>query len=330
MKRPGSSRSCRTGSRRACSSSATTMRAGRTRRIRSPACGTTARTRSRSLEQEIEVRRIALGQFGLGTLPPGTPLSLLEARLLPLYLHHRYQLQAALKSVGGAYFTYAIRTSAGSQPADSAADRRAGRTAARARRRAVDDRSGGAGASAADPRPDSPRSVRVPRRDPGDVPARDGPRIRSGRGSNRCRGSGRDGPAAARPRGASRAVPRAGRRQPGLRRGGPCPAAAHVGPAGWPRPWGAGSRGRAVGRGSPGRAVAGRHTTDGSGREPRGGAGRACGGDERAAGDWPRNWRGAPTPHSRETKDEIERFLTRPNTPRTPTPPPPVPAGEPI
>jgi hypothetical protein len=34
--------------------------------------------------------------------------------------------------------------------------------------------------------------------------------------------------------------------------------------------------------------------------------------------------------HSRETRDEIERFLTRPNTPRTPTPPPPVPAGEPI
>src|SRR5215207_1017985 len=50
-----------------------------------------------SLHQQLEVRRIALDQFGLETLPPGMPLSLLEARLLPLYLHHRYQLQAALK-----------------------------------------------------------------------------------------------------------------------------------------------------------------------------------------------------------------------------------------
>ncbi len=65
------------------------------------------------LRHEMEVRRIALAQFGLANVPAGTPLSLLEARFLPLYLHHRYQLQAAVKSVGGLYYTYAVKTAAG-------------------------------------------------------------------------------------------------------------------------------------------------------------------------------------------------------------------------
>jgi hypothetical protein len=61
------------------------------------------------LEHEIEVRRIALSNFGLSALRPGQPLSELEPVLLPLYLHHRYQLEAALKSLGGVFFTYAVR-----------------------------------------------------------------------------------------------------------------------------------------------------------------------------------------------------------------------------
>jgi hypothetical protein len=70
------------------------------------------------LRHEMEVRRIGLAQFGLGNIPRGTPLSMLEAKLLPLYLHHRYQLQAAAKSVGGLYYTYAVKTSAsGANPA---------------------------------------------------------------------------------------------------------------------------------------------------------------------------------------------------------------------
>ncbi|HVF86026.1 MAG TPA: zinc-dependent metalloprotease, partial [Pyrinomonadaceae bacterium] len=69
------------------------------------------------LRHEMEVRRIGLNQFGLGNIEQGTPLSLLEAKLLPLYLHHRYQLQAAAKSVGGVYYTYAVKTSAGATPA---------------------------------------------------------------------------------------------------------------------------------------------------------------------------------------------------------------------
>jgi hypothetical protein len=68
------------------------------------------------LRHEMEVRRIGLAQFGLANIPRGTPLSMLEAKFLPLYLHHRYQLQAAVKSVGGLYYTYAVKTAAGVNP----------------------------------------------------------------------------------------------------------------------------------------------------------------------------------------------------------------------
>jgi hypothetical protein len=69
-----------------------------------------------TLKHEMEVRRLALAQFGLNSIPPGTPLSLLEAKLLPLYLHHRYQLNAAIKVIGGTYYTYAVRTAGGTNP----------------------------------------------------------------------------------------------------------------------------------------------------------------------------------------------------------------------
>jgi hypothetical protein len=70
-----------------------------------------------TLRHEMAVRRIGLSTFGIRNIPIGTPLSELERQLLPLYLHHRYQLQAAVKSLGGVYFTYAVRTPAGPNPA---------------------------------------------------------------------------------------------------------------------------------------------------------------------------------------------------------------------
>ncbi|MCU0240598.1 MAG: zinc-dependent metalloprotease, partial [Pyrinomonadaceae bacterium] len=69
-----------------------------------------------TLKHEMEVRRIGLANFGLKNVPKGTPLSQLEAKFIPLYLHHRYQLIAALKSVGGMYFTYAVKTDNGISP----------------------------------------------------------------------------------------------------------------------------------------------------------------------------------------------------------------------
>ncbi len=68
------------------------------------------------LRAQMAVRRVAIDRFGLASLPVGQPLSLLEARLLPLYLWHRYQVQAAAKLVGGADFTYAVKTASGISP----------------------------------------------------------------------------------------------------------------------------------------------------------------------------------------------------------------------
>jgi hypothetical protein len=68
------------------------------------------------LRHEIEVRRIALSQFGLRNIPVGTPLSELEEMLVPLYLHHRYQLEAAAKSIGGLDYTYSVKEEGGLVP----------------------------------------------------------------------------------------------------------------------------------------------------------------------------------------------------------------------
>jgi hypothetical protein len=68
------------------------------------------------LRHEIEVRRIALSQFGLRNIPVGTPLAQLEEMLVPLYLHHRYQLEAAAKSIGGLDYRYSVKEEGGLVP----------------------------------------------------------------------------------------------------------------------------------------------------------------------------------------------------------------------
>ena len=70
------------------------------------------------LRQQLEVRRVALEHLGADSVPVGQPISLFEARLLPIYLHHRYQLQAAAKIIGGARFSYAVKTASGVSPAE--------------------------------------------------------------------------------------------------------------------------------------------------------------------------------------------------------------------
>lgn len=60
------------------------------------------------LRHALAVRKIALARFGAHNLPAGQPLALLQEVLVPLYFHHRYQLDGALKSVGGLDYTYAV------------------------------------------------------------------------------------------------------------------------------------------------------------------------------------------------------------------------------
>src|SRR5262249_32206859 len=62
-----------------------------------------------ALRHAMKVRAIALERFGLGRLDDGEPVSDLEVKLLPIYLHHRYQLEAAVKTLGGVRYTYAVK-----------------------------------------------------------------------------------------------------------------------------------------------------------------------------------------------------------------------------
>lgn len=61
------------------------------------------------LRRVMQVRRAALERFGERSIRPGTPLAALEEVLVPLYLHHRYQTEAAVKLVAGQTYTYALR-----------------------------------------------------------------------------------------------------------------------------------------------------------------------------------------------------------------------------
>jgi hypothetical protein len=59
------------------------------------------------LNEMKKVRNEALAQFGEKNIRPGVPMALLEDVLVPVYLYHRYQLEAVIKSVGGLNYTYA-------------------------------------------------------------------------------------------------------------------------------------------------------------------------------------------------------------------------------
>ena len=61
------------------------------------------------LDRMLDVRRAALDRFGERTIRTGRPMAQLEEVLVPLYLHHRYQVTAAASVLGGMHYTYATR-----------------------------------------------------------------------------------------------------------------------------------------------------------------------------------------------------------------------------
>jgi Met-zincin/Domain of unknown function (DUF5117) len=79
------------------------------------------------LGHTMQVRAIALGRFGEGNVAPGQPLARLEEVLATVYLHHRYQVQAAIKVIGGVDYRYALRGDGQppAHPVDGAWQRRA-------------------------------------------------------------------------------------------------------------------------------------------------------------------------------------------------------------
>jgi len=63
----------------------------------------------RSLYHELEIRQVAIAKFDERVLKIGRPLATMEETLVPLYLRHRYQIEATAKLLGGVIYTYALR-----------------------------------------------------------------------------------------------------------------------------------------------------------------------------------------------------------------------------
>ena len=61
------------------------------------------------LRRMMTVRARALAKFGETAIRRGAPMATLEDVLVPVYLHHRYQLEAAIKVVGGVTYAYSMR-----------------------------------------------------------------------------------------------------------------------------------------------------------------------------------------------------------------------------
>ncbi|MXX67572.1 MAG: DUF5117 domain-containing protein [Gemmatimonadales bacterium] len=61
------------------------------------------------LERMMDVRRHSLDRFGEGAIRAGRPIVTVEEALVPLYMHHRYQVDAAASLLGGLEYVYAFR-----------------------------------------------------------------------------------------------------------------------------------------------------------------------------------------------------------------------------
>jgi hypothetical protein len=61
------------------------------------------------LTRIMKIRAAALARFSENAIPAGAPLAQLEDTLVPLYLMHRYQCEAAVKLIGGLDYRYQVR-----------------------------------------------------------------------------------------------------------------------------------------------------------------------------------------------------------------------------
>lgn len=61
------------------------------------------------LNRIMEVRAVALRNFGPNNIKPGAPMATLEEVLVPVYFFHRYQVEATSKIIGGLNYRYALR-----------------------------------------------------------------------------------------------------------------------------------------------------------------------------------------------------------------------------
>ena len=61
------------------------------------------------LARILKIRAVGLSRFGEHNIRPGAPMATLEDVLVPLYMGHRYQVEAAAKVLGGLTYTAAMR-----------------------------------------------------------------------------------------------------------------------------------------------------------------------------------------------------------------------------
>ena len=61
------------------------------------------------MDRLLKLRKVALDNFSEKNIPVGMPLSELESVLVPVYLMHRYQVEAVAKMIGGYEYDYGVR-----------------------------------------------------------------------------------------------------------------------------------------------------------------------------------------------------------------------------
>ena len=61
------------------------------------------------LTRIMKVRRVALDRFGENVLRPGEPVQALKRKYVPIYLLHRYEVEATVKLLGGVDYAYPVK-----------------------------------------------------------------------------------------------------------------------------------------------------------------------------------------------------------------------------
>src|SRR5262249_46377592 len=61
------------------------------------------------LSNVMKVRAAALKRFGENNIREGAPMATIEDVLVPIYMYHRYQVEAAAKVVGGEDYTFSLK-----------------------------------------------------------------------------------------------------------------------------------------------------------------------------------------------------------------------------
>jgi hypothetical protein len=57
----------------------------------------------------MKVRAVALRRFGENNIREGAPMATIEDVLVPIYMYHRYQVEAAAKVIGGQDYTFSVK-----------------------------------------------------------------------------------------------------------------------------------------------------------------------------------------------------------------------------